>query len=619
MNRHKGDSPGDVPRQQAEGNHSDKVEQSPKDAYAEQKRILQEHETSQRVQNVLSEARGKWDGLRNLDPKAQQDIVSHNDLGAAIALGVFGPGFYQMVGRDFAHHLGQSMVEHIGKPLKPVFKPELPESIANLKPNAEAEARAQKETQHLLDQAVSAYGKERVAALHIDKNDLAAAYSLQFISPEQYKAMGHHEAQKIGKQGLIFGPETVMRGLKNEAVDQATKHAGELGVEASGNALLGAAIGGVTALAPEVVVPLAVVGLGALAADPKNQGLISDMWSMANSLDQIQTNTQLLAAADHSRKLLGGATFHSGLVLLTGGAGAKSGETLAHAEAPNLSAMAKQAGDAAKNLVGHANGEPHLRPAFATAGDTTHHPSGNVDIGNTAKMSKVHEHEKPTTHAQPKESAHHADTIENRLMKPIEGKNLTEQQFKDFQRDKGFTGNRGYGTYANKDGSAYLYDKGFVTTSADQAQRNLQVAEHMTECGLFPPSTRWGIYQSGPHEYRLFAVCEALDKYHGKQANLRGSDANRVSPDSDFAKWANGIRDKLGHDSPLLDLINFHEASHISNWGTDKSGHSYPIDFEVLNFGGQGWHIESDGPRTWDVVNAGLKHMQDHRQAKRIK
>ena len=285
------------------------------------------------TQRCLDDAAAKW------GKAAVQEIkIDKNDVNAALALAVLGPGAYKLIGHDHAAAFGKTVLEHCAPLVHEAVKgvsPPVPESLAKVKSNPEDDKKFEHAGKVFLDSCAKSYGEDAVKQLHIDPKDWGATIGLFVVGPGAYKAMGHDAAQSLGKQAFLFGIAPAF-GAGNEA-QRAVKDVGALGTEGAINAMIGYGAGFIARHFPATAIPMAIGG-GMVAAkdqfDPRTQAQNHELFGINRSADHL-SNSQMLAAGHETAGIMGPGIFHGLFGAATGGAGFAHGE----AKAAELSAL----------------------------------------------------------------------------------------------------------------------------------------------------------------------------------------------------------------------------------------------------------------------------------------
>ena len=163
-------------------------------------------------------------------------------------------------------------------------------------------------TASMLETAGHRFGKEKVAALNIEPDDLGSALSVLLLGPDHVKSMGPEAARTFGKRLLVFVLAPAF-GAAQQTQERLFGQPSDAAGHAATNALTGAALGlameRLPALAHWVVGVTATAGLVAHETlTPESQARNSELLSIAQRVDQCGKE-DLLQLSDRSRVLLG--------------------------------------------------------------------------------------------------------------------------------------------------------------------------------------------------------------------------------------------------------------------------------------------------------------------------
>lgn len=214
------------------------------------------------------------------------------------------------------------------------------------------------------------------------------------------------------------------------------------------------------------------------------------------------------------------------------------------------------------------------------------------------------------------------------VVNELDSKTVSDRSYEAFLLKYGFQHVR-RGTYHSRPLKLYFYNKGeeFSAETKESALKKKEIAETLTKAGMLNPETRWGIFQTRPGYFALYAVSpemEAVSKtwlaeglnpprkdwqpfMRRKDHDALNEDTDHwhyrlvTAPESHVNEWihrivrdfnpsreipenvdAAAVKNLLPQKGPAR-FLDLSDALTAINWGWDKeTGILYPVDIEVL-------------------------------------
>ena len=233
-------------------------------------------------------------------------------------------------------------------------------------------------TAFLVAETARLHGRDKVAALGIEKSDVGRALGTYLLTPDVAKAVGEADTRKFGQILMVFGLAPAF-GLGDEAQKQISERTQETIHEGSANFLTGTAFGAILEGHSAVALSIGAVMTATFLQDqlfsPENRARneeVLDLYSKTGN----SSPEELLSFCDRSKELLGPEAYKASFDLATGGIGIPHGHAAARGIKADggkfdIGAMTKSAAERLKQLpheamrfindiVGH---EPILQPA----------------------------------------------------------------------------------------------------------------------------------------------------------------------------------------------------------------------------------------------------------------
>ena len=196
----------------------------------------------------------------------------------------------------------------------------------------------------LLATANERWGKEKVARLHVNKNDAGVALGVLLLGPDICQLMGSQNVKGFGDKVMVFGVATLY-GAVHEGKKEVTLHPIDTAKEGANNATAGFGFGVLEASNP---VAALAVGIGFGSAFIINQLFANDnldrnaelktMWANSGTVG----NATLVQYGNRIKELTSADIFHGTYGLATSVAAFKPGHSLAKANELTFSLPNKQ-------------------------------------------------------------------------------------------------------------------------------------------------------------------------------------------------------------------------------------------------------------------------------------